>query len=1824
VNLMSASAGESMRQELENMYTTQYILSQKEVAEIALLSGYPVRALNKKPRPSCHWQIAVMRDMLRKSYISEVRPETTRLKTLVVASAYREIAKYWKNPNVDFYVYGREAKDGKRVLMQILEDLRAEVANRAILTEDVAGVAVPKGKRRAVLTIRDLENMLLAYQAVKDGDEPTGARIFLKVPDKKYDQLLVEDGHYNFRREDWLDLFQRTGAMNAWVIGMMPYELLFEGAPESRVYSMREQKKPAPFSWVEVAKAAFLAMELSSIGRDGQRWLATVLAAGLFYLAEGIKRRSYDIFVRDALLYFSKFEKIAAAFGVRKWQTRILAAIQLVWERWSARLGTTELVMTYHGHSNGYIHDRDAMMTLLEQPWLGSAKYSFALHTEIYQRLGPMVMARVYPAALEERVARSLCLGRNEKFVMVLDLFDSYDFLNNAQRPKKYIPVYYYEYFDVIDFLATQKPETISVPMAMTMVRRASAGLSLGKTQLAPAWRLDNEYLYRVAANACLVALSRIEEAERISQPVFKKLVTEESSRWERFLARAMVVGACVATAGLVIPVFTIYSWLAEKSVKYPLYEIGEDSVYQEDGNPAWAEYAREHGVAQRGGGYELEFPLREKASDRPRIEDTCDFIHALGDVGKQDPICMHKRGQGAKKVNLSMSAEEVARLRSSLVEGRDSAPNSGIEKTIDDLIDVLDKDRNGYHYSAEVEVVRGPPGVGKSYTMRGLMAVLHASGKAVAVHSPFGKLSSDYTVATEQGGPFPFYTTHKLYRVGKLHCMVVEEYTNMDERLIAYMAYRTGAQSIIMIGDEKQTGLMPTEGERPFKADGILKIQEAREHVLPICFRSDMYTVALLNVECGYCLYAANDEIVLPEIKPTDLLDASAVSVMGFSKATCHSIQQPVGGENTVRRNQGQTHDDGTHILLKDGDENMVRNDALFAVAVSRRKKGTGLTIYADTSEVQARMVDRLRLRDTEFLSKIPELARPDYRAYYERERTIRFGPDIVEDEQTKPLAGMLLEARPWVEGKKSGEDLSWLDNLIKHLWTTAEEKARAEEREKEKPAAEEPEVWHEADPGHLAIIEKRPKKQWCTLECMVSYRRGKARSVPFSHALLASYVQHVSAKVKGEWVPINVLVEWLDSNSIKYLIRDTRDGTYRGNWDGLIMDFHPKPIYLVNYDGQHVTPMSSRTLKDISKRRVVEVASSDGTSRSAEYCDFWTIQDFELHNGISVARPVLGERMQDVVRLMAVLVKGNTAPGAAGVANGPRTQYRGAPVALRLKSTLDVAGGIGLFGRDEVYKVDYGAQLKTDLALVMADQHQYAYGGHTGIVREDVHPEVTVLEREMPGSVDAYRLGMEIDPSVGVPIRSNAVGASMGPSALIDRMELRRDPLYIRLNKRGQMLGTSDEVYAFGGGFGNTQTDAVVETLGAAQRYLVKPRGGRESVEGRRHAWKMARDLYVAHFDEDSVISEDQRDLIHQQFLRAAASRCYDLRAAGLDRKGTQERQVTFMNKVQFKWGKQEDPLAKEAKVGQGISATSSAINLRYGSFMRQADHEYATRGKEYNIFDCYMSQEQLMERVGHEVRKLPSCVGVVTSDADEFDSCQNWHSKRAETALNCLLLGDYDAFEEYMDEVRTDYPLSAPGLFSSVVKDAKPSGAPDTLGGNTRVSDLYTEYLIQGRGPVVMVKKGDDKSRLQYDQKISRDRVHKLRQYSPLTLKITAGDTQFCGMAMTSDGLYMNLVGLVRKALAHGDKGYRTWAEYQISLRDNLKLIRSAGVAETVAATASAMGMRLDLVWTYYSVYQSLCHISEQQWADSVITVSRNVPAPRDAWYVPRPWA
>jgi len=956
----------------------------------------------------------------------------------------------------------------------------------------------------------------------------------------------------------------------------------------------------------------------------------------------------------------------------------------------------------------------------------------------------------------------------------------------------------------------------------------------------------------------------------------------------------------------------------------------------------------------------------------------------------------------------------------------------------------------------------------------------------------------------------------------------------------------------------------------------------------------------------------------------------------------------------------------------VEDGDVNLIKNNALFAVAVSRRRVGTNLEVYGNSGPARALMEAKLHHNDEEFLKAVPSLARPDYRAHWEKIREQRFGPDyeaieeswaqdayevglfataevdqddwldlngvverwmchreMVEEAQDRQRHALtkerlLREAEEMAAAERRAEAARKID------WESQEERAREIERQREANAVEAARLAREQLEKDIAAGEQRMRER---LEANLRKAADSKKNLDCALRTLSTLnnLPHdlIENVVKLAALCRDPKTRAVDIDQLRRMLhRRLGESFNEVRLEAGILSIVSTRLGLSSEEflpklGEDFNTWVRRIGATWSYKK--EVGHVDSLKLSECY-DLLKLKRWSLILG--ARRKVIHYREQET--RIALESREQVSLEVSRIAE--KHLKLGSCLAGELKKSGHVCGllskdgevirpgivgGIGMYGPDLVPVTRSVPVFEEPEAVCVLDEGSFVAPTMSSVERGSTYTDLFRPESELSEGYDAYKLGCIIDPHVGQNHRTNEVGAAVGPTKLLVGMRLRRDPLYMKLTSKGLPAIESDFGRAFSGGFGNTQTTSTVECLGAAERYLVKPKGSRSSVDGRRHAIEVAKLNYKEHFLREQQLDIVERQAVLADFLTKVRERNYSGRLAGYVKACMNRFGVSFTNKRQFKVCKSNMFEVKRLdKVGQGISATSPYVNMLYGNLMRQADHEYARRGKHYNIMDCYLTEDQLMERVKRENDLLPTCATLVTTDAEEFDSGQNWWSARGEAWENAMMVGHFEDFEGYVERVRTNYKLECAGLFSGVVRQAKPSGAPDTLGGNTRVSSRITNYIVRGRGPCMLVKKGDDHSKRQYGQRLDRDRARTLSLYSPIKLKVAVGDTQFCGKTMTNAGLFDNILGMARKALAHWDKEYRTWAEYQLALRDAHSRIRKSGVVGVVAATALACGVTEEVAWRAYGVFQSLCHISEEQWREGTQIVRLTAPVVKNA--------
>jgi len=183
------------------------------------------------------------------------------------------------------------------------------------------------------------------------------------------------------------------------------------------------------------------------------------------------------------------------------------------------------------------------------------------------------------------------------------------------------------------------------------------------------------------------------------------------------------------------------------------------------------------------------------------------------------------------------------------------------------------------------------------------------------------------------------------------------------------------------------------------------------------------------------------------------------------------------------------------------------------------------------------------------------------------------------------------------------------------------------------------------------------------------------------------------------------------------------------------------------------------------------------------------------------------------------------------------------------------------------------------------------------------------------------------------------------------------------------------------------------------------------------------------------------------------------------------------------------------------------------------------------------------------------------------------------------------------------RRDYRLIMEN-FSGRAKFEKTSGEPATLLGNSILSMVFSNYLLRGNGPFMLLVQGDDSLKHQANIKLDTNRLHNISKYSNFKLKCDIGGTmEFCGNVIVGKNFIPGLYRKLKKIVGHKFRDYKHFAEYQISLRDFISRVELMRKNLVFAVNSTVSGLRFDEVSSIYDAIVSFAHIDRDQYYDEI---------------------
>lgn len=466
---------------------------------------------------------------------------------------------------------------------------------------------------------------------------------------------------------------------------------------------------------------------------------------------------------------------------------------------------------------------------------------------------------------------------------------------------------------------------------------------------------------------------------------------------------------------------------------------------------------------------------------------------------------------------------------------------------------------------------------------------------------------------------------------------------------------------------------------------------------------------------------------------------------------------------------------------------------------------------------------------------------------------------------------------------------------------------------------------------------------------------------------------------------------------------------------------------------------------------------------------------------------------------------------------------------------------------------------------------------------------------------SYDAYLLSsffspvFEEDPFTKY---TNQLQSEILPNVRVNTINISADflnPLNPRNNPRKLVF----KGYKFSNGFGNSYfSNNHLQLLQCLMgRYANVKRNFECGPEGRELAKEIVRYSVDLIDKEKCFILPEEINKIFNDFTRKASEKSYIEKYYGeyLNNKKV----INFSLKDIFKPFKEFK--VKKEKIGQGISAWQSELNIIFNVTMRILSFVFKRSCKEKVLFNNGYDDRTVVKIFKEKLKNFPKDVDIAVIDATQFDSCQNVFTQNLER----YFLLEIGATQEFLDayyKFRNNYILKAMNVAMTKVESVKTSGEPATLLLNSVLELLILNYLVEGEGPKYLMVQGDDGIKYQANLKLNQQRYQNICRFCKLEIKLEINQLkEFCGYIVYKGELYLSLYRIFQKITGKHFRDYQHFSEYQISLRDKLNFISFLGVEKTIQANVAIYKSTINTFSTIYDIIRSWAHIDEKQFLD-----------------------
>jgi len=250
-NATAFAAGDAARawqEAKKNAITCRIALLQHEESYLSRTTSFPLVFTREKTVTGDHAIICAQREIVRDVFNSMFRIKDSVDRVLIVGAAARELRLYNANPNIHYWVHGKENKDYDRVIREAYNDImktlktKASKGNRKLFLPPPSQVDTER-TRPVVKRYHEVSQIFRDYVRVHQLPNT------VHLEPIEANTLVFEDSAYNYTEEMFCDLFAKTKANFGYGYMLLPNELMWPDIPSNRMYYFHKYKDAAFGPW---------------------------------------------------------------------------------------------------------------------------------------------------------------------------------------------------------------------------------------------------------------------------------------------------------------------------------------------------------------------------------------------------------------------------------------------------------------------------------------------------------------------------------------------------------------------------------------------------------------------------------------------------------------------------------------------------------------------------------------------------------------------------------------------------------------------------------------------------------------------------------------------------------------------------------------------------------------------------------------------------------------------------------------------------------------------------------------------------------------------------------------------------------------------------------------------------------------------------------------------------------------------------------------------------------------------------------------------------------------------------------------------------------------------------------------------------------------------------------------------------------------------------------------------------------------------------------------------------------------------------------------